>query len=67
MMHARRHPRDYERLIQHSETLITWAAITLMSRRLAQKGATPQLAEETGCCRRLTAPEGLALSYEPSK
>ncbi|MEV8064336.1 hypothetical protein AB0P37_50250, partial [Streptomyces antimycoticus] len=41
MMHARRHARDYERLIQHSETLITWAAITLMTRRLARKGATP--------------------------
>lgn len=24
MMHARRHARDYERLVQHSETLITW-------------------------------------------
>lgn len=41
MMHARRNARDYERLIQHSETLITWAAITLMARRLARKGATP--------------------------
>ncbi|PNG94099.1 hypothetical protein SMF913_10124 [Streptomyces malaysiensis] len=41
MMHARRHARDYERLIQHSETLITWAAITLMTRHLARKGATP--------------------------
>ena len=41
MMHVRRHARDYERLIQHSETLITWAAITLMTRRLARKGATP--------------------------
>jgi hypothetical protein len=41
MMHARRHARDYERLIQHSETVITWAAITLMTRRLARKGATP--------------------------
>lgn len=36
MMHARRHARDYERLVQHSETLITWAAITLMTRRLAR-------------------------------
>lgn len=26
MMHARRHARDYERLAQHSEALITWAA-----------------------------------------
>lgn len=41
MMHARRHARDYERLIQHSETLITWAAITLMTRRLARKGVAP--------------------------
>lgn len=42
MMRARRHARDYERLIQQSETLITWAAITLlMTRRLARKGATP--------------------------
>jgi hypothetical protein len=41
MMRARRHARDYERLVQHSEALITWAAITLMTRRLAQKGATP--------------------------
>ncbi|GGT05531.1 hypothetical protein GCM10010206_79500 [Streptomyces cinerochromogenes] len=44
--HARRHARDYERLIRHSETLITWAAITLMPRRLARKGAAPQLAQE---------------------
>lgn len=41
MMHARRPARDYERLIQHSETLIAWAAISLMSRRLALRGATP--------------------------
>ncbi|HWU08981.1 MAG TPA: IS5 family transposase [Streptomyces sp.] len=39
MMHARRHARDYERLVQHSETLITWAAITLMTRRLTSKRA----------------------------
>ncbi|MFI8242659.1 IS5 family transposase [Streptomyces sp. NPDC085866] len=37
MMHARRHARDYERLVQHSETLITWAAITLMTRRLTRR------------------------------
>ncbi|WP_097977623.1 IS5 family transposase [Streptomyces sp. gb14] len=36
MMNARRHARDYERLIQHSETLITWAAITLMTRRITR-------------------------------
>lgn len=39
IMHARRHARDYERLVQHSETLITWAAITLMTRRLTRKSA----------------------------
>ena len=54
MMHARRHARDYERLVQHSETLITWAAITLMTRRLARKGATPSWKKETGAGRRLS-------------
>lgn len=39
MMHARRHARDYERLVQHSETLITWAAITLMPQRLTRQPA----------------------------
>ncbi|GHB84024.1 hypothetical protein GCM10010347_63690 [Streptomyces cirratus] len=37
VMHARRHARDYERLVQHSETLITWAAITLMTRRITRR------------------------------
>ncbi len=37
MMHARRHARDHERLVQHSETLITWAANTLMTRRLTRR------------------------------
>ncbi|AEY85298.1 putative transposase [Streptomyces hygroscopicus subsp. jinggangensis 5008] len=37
IMHARRHARDYERLIQHSETLIMWAALTLMTRRLTRR------------------------------
>ncbi|WP_326594510.1 IS5 family transposase [Streptomyces sp. NBC_01803] len=37
IMHARRHARDYERLPQHSETLITWAAITLMARRITRR------------------------------
>lgn len=41
MMHARRHARDYERLVQHSETLITWAAITLMARRLTRGRKNP--------------------------
>lgn len=36
-MHARRHARDCERLIQHSESLSTWAAITLMARRITRR------------------------------
>ncbi|GHI91388.1 hypothetical protein TPA0905_08590 [Streptomyces olivaceus] len=39
VMHARRHTRDYERLIQHSESLITWAAITLMTRRITRRNS----------------------------
>jgi hypothetical protein len=31
-----RHCRDHERLPQVSETLITWASITLMTRRLTR-------------------------------
>ncbi|WP_322975484.1 transposase [Streptomyces sp. NBC_00162] len=37
VMHARRHARDYERLIQHSKSLITWAAITLLPRRITRR------------------------------
>ena len=36
LMHARRLVRDYERLPQHSEAHLTWAAITLMTRRLTR-------------------------------
>ncbi|PBD02388.1 transposase [Streptomyces sp. Ag82_O1-15] len=39
IMHARRHARDYERLIQHSESLITWAAITIMTRRITRRSS----------------------------
>ncbi|MFD9793731.1 hypothetical protein ACFWXK_22620 [Streptomyces sp. NPDC059070] len=38
-MHSRRLVRDYERLPQHSEALINWSAITLMTRRLTRKPA----------------------------
>lgn len=31
--------RDYERLVQHSESLITWAAITLMTRRITRRSS----------------------------
>ncbi|MGC0422716.1 transposase [Embleya sp. AB8] len=37
VMHARRHARDYERLVQHSESLIAGAAITLMTRRITRR------------------------------
>lgn len=36
LSHARRTVRDYERLPEHSEALLTWAAVTLMTRRLAR-------------------------------
>jgi transposase len=36
IMRARRNVRDYERLPAHSEAHITWAAITLMTRRLSR-------------------------------
>lgn len=39
IMRARRHARDDERLIQHSESLITWAAITLMTRRITRRSS----------------------------
>jgi hypothetical protein len=41
IMHARRSARDYERLPQHSEAHITWALITLMTRRLTRKKPAP--------------------------
>ncbi len=48
MMHARRHARDYERLVQHSETLITWAAVTLMTRRLTRAAPRRPVARTAG-------------------
>jgi transposase len=36
LSHARRLVRDYERLPEHSEALLTWAFVTLMARRLAE-------------------------------
>lgn len=36
IMRARRHCRDHERLPEMSESLITWGAITLMTRRLTR-------------------------------
>jgi transposase len=36
LMRARRNSRDYERLPEHSEAHITWANITLMTRRITR-------------------------------
>jgi hypothetical protein len=36
-MRARRNCRGYERHAAHSEAMITWPAITLMTRRLTRK------------------------------
>ena len=41
IMRDRRHCRDHERLPEMSESLIMWAAITLMTRRLARRTARP--------------------------
>lgn len=49
-MNARRHARDYERLIQHSETLITWEAITVMTKRLTRTGSTGWSKKPTTAC-----------------
>lgn len=40
LLRARRNVRDYERLPQHSEAHLTWAAITLMTRRLTRRRPT---------------------------
>lgn len=36
LTHARRLVRDYERSPEHAEALLTWAAVTLMTRRLTR-------------------------------
>lgn len=36
LSHARRLVRDYERSPEHAEALLTWAAVTLMTRRLSR-------------------------------
>lgn len=38
IMKARRNVLDYERLPQHSEAPLTWALITLMTRRITRSG-----------------------------
>jgi len=46
-MRARRYCRDHERLPEMSESLITWAAITLMTRRLTRRTARPAEQRDT--------------------
>ncbi|GAA1434999.1 hypothetical protein GCM10009601_60380 [Streptomyces thermospinosisporus] len=41
IMRARRHCLDHERLPEMSESLITWAAVTLMTRRLTRRKSQP--------------------------
>ncbi|KOT91829.1 transposase [Streptomyces sp. NRRL F-5755] len=41
ILRARRHCRDHERLPEMSEALITWACITLMTRRLTRRTSRP--------------------------
>ncbi|WP_436847747.1 hypothetical protein [Streptomyces avermitilis] len=41
IMRARQYCRDHERLPEMSESLITWAAITLMTRRLTRRTTRP--------------------------
>ncbi|WP_123678931.1 transposase [Couchioplanes caeruleus] len=36
LMRARRNSRDYERIPEHAEAHITWANITLMTRRITR-------------------------------
>lgn len=40
-MRARRYCRDHEQLPEVSESLITWAAITRMTRRLTRRTTRP--------------------------
>lgn len=44
LSHARRNVRDYETRPEHSESMVTLASITLMTRRLARPGAHPSAA-----------------------
>ncbi|MFJ6699833.1 IS5 family transposase [Streptomyces sp. NPDC091272] len=44
LLHARRNVRDYETLPEHSEAMLTLAAITLMTRRLTRHPVHPNAA-----------------------
>ncbi len=48
MMRARRHCRDYERRPEISESLIIWAAVTLMTRRLTRTPASKKPTAQPG-------------------
>lgn len=44
LLHARRNVRDYETRPEHSEAMLTLAAITLMTRRLTRHPIHPTAA-----------------------
>ncbi|OMI35852.1 Transposase IS4 family protein [Streptomyces sparsogenes DSM 40356] len=54
LRHARRHARDYERLVQHEETLITWPR-SPHGQETRPERRHLQLAKETGTSQHLTA------------
>ena len=45
---CRRTVRDYERLTAHHETIVYWAMIITMSRRLARASANPRIRTTRG-------------------
>ncbi|GAA2425639.1 hypothetical protein GCM10010433_27050 [Streptomyces pulveraceus] len=64
MTHTRRHARHCELLIQHSETMIAPGCHHPHDQASRTERLDPRPAEESGCCRRLTAQECLALSHD---
>lgn len=53
IMKARRNVRDYERLPQHSEAHLTWALITLMTRRITRSGPRKDWSKKRSTASRL--------------
>ncbi len=48
LMNARRNARDYERLPTNAEAHLTWALITLMTKRLTRKGTATAWSKKPG-------------------
>lgn len=53
IMKARRNVHDYERLPQHSEAHLTWALITLMTRRITRSGPRKDWSKKRSTASRL--------------